>query len=198
MKPLIEEWKSIEGFDNYEVSNFGQVRSLDRQEWLHNRHENPYLRKRKGKILSQHMSNVGYMQVALYINGKMYAPLVHRLVAKAFIDNPNNFPEVNHEDGNKLNNSIENLNWCTRTENSLHSTKVLNKNKGENSGMSLLTEEQVLNILSQLDLGVSQTKLGEQFNVTNHTIHKIYKRKNWCEVSHKYDMEKERRMSCCV
>ena len=115
-----EIWKTIEGFEGlYEVSNLGRVRSLDR------------IRKAgygsianiKGKILvPQNINDKKYLTVNLYRNevGKHY--LVHRLVAKAFIPNPNNLPEVNHKDENPSNNNISNLEWCDRKYNSNYGT----------------------------------------------------------------------------
>ena len=115
-----EIWKTIEGFEGlYEVSNLGRVRSLDR------------VRKAgygstaniKGKILApQNINNRKYLTVNLYRNeiGKHY--LVHRLVANAFIPNPNNLPEVNHKDENPSNNNVSNLEWCDRKYNNLYGT----------------------------------------------------------------------------
>lgn len=89
----------------YEVSNLGRVKSLD------------YRRTGKERILKpgRHSKKSGntYYQVHLYKGGKMNVKLVHRLVAEAFIPNPDNLPEVNHKDENKFNNCVENLEWCT-------------------------------------------------------------------------------------
>ena len=99
-----EIWKSIEGFENYEVSNLGKVRN------------------KKGKELKQQL-NI-YYHVGLYdSNKKCYKKAVHRLVAFAFIPNPDNLPIVNHIDENKLNNIVSNLEWTSIKDNVLHSTK---------------------------------------------------------------------------
>lgn len=104
----MEEWRAIEGYDGlYEVSNTGKVRS------------NNYLGHGKQKELSQ-WNNGGYLRVTMRENGKSIKRLVHRLVAEAFILNPENKPEVNHKDGNKLNNNVDNLEWSTRKENLDH------------------------------------------------------------------------------
>lgn len=66
----------------------------------------------------------GYKQVQIMRNNKRYTKYVHRLVAECFIENPNNEPEVNHKDGNKANNKVENLEWCTRSENQKHSYRI--------------------------------------------------------------------------
>ena len=100
------EWKTIEGFEDYEISSDGQVYS-----------------HKSNKILSPNKSKKGYLQVSLYNNGKERKKLIHRLVAEAFITNPDNLPEVNHIDENKHNNNISNLEWCTRLYNMNYGTR---------------------------------------------------------------------------
>lgn len=104
-----EIWKEVKDFEGlYEVSNFGNVKSLDR---IGNNG-----RHLKGKILKQHKNAYGYWVVKLYNNGSC-SYFVHRLVAIAFIPNPENKPQVNHIDEDKDNNKAENLNWMTSKEN---------------------------------------------------------------------------------
>ena len=93
----MEIWKSIEGYEGCEVSNFGNVRS------------------RYGKPFKQFLNSRGYYRVSL---GTQRLHLVHRLVAKAFVDNPNGYPIVNHKDEDKTNNRADNLEWCTYKYNS--------------------------------------------------------------------------------
>ena len=97
-----EIWKPVACNKNYEVSNFGNIRNL------------------KGHLLSQRDNGHGYKNVMLYGTPKRKVYYVHRLVAEAFIENPENKSEVNHLDGNKGNNIISNLEWCTRLENKMH------------------------------------------------------------------------------
>lgn len=113
----MEIWKPIYGFPHYEVSNKGRVRSLDRYSY------HPQGRRLiKGKILEGGIDSYGYHIVLLYFSsgGNRWTAKVHRLVAEAFIPNPENKPEVNHKDGNKLNNHVDNLEWVTSSENIQH------------------------------------------------------------------------------
>ena len=89
--------------------------------------ETGIIRSKNKKILKKEIMRNGYERVTICNNGKHKHCLVHRLVALAFIPNPNKKPCVNHKDGNKLNNNVNNLEWCTYKENELHSIHVLNK-----------------------------------------------------------------------
>ena len=97
-----EIWKDVEGYEGlYKVSNLGNVLSLS------------YGRSGKQKALKPKTNNEGRLWVALAWKGKPKPFLIHRLVANAFIDNPNNYPQINHIDENPKNNCVENLEWCT-------------------------------------------------------------------------------------
>lgn len=112
-----EEWKDVVGFeDYYMVSNFGRVLSKER---YMNNHGAKVLKPEK--IVSHYHTKCGYCQIDLSVDGKKYKRYVHRLVAEAFIPNPDNFPEVNHKDENKDNNLADNLEWCTRKYNQVYS-----------------------------------------------------------------------------
>lgn len=112
---LNEIWRDIKGYEGlYQVSNFGRVRSLDRI--VNGNWKNPNI-KRNGKILKINILPSGYCRVLLSKDGKTKLHYVHRLVATAFIPNPNNYPCVNHKDENKQNNCVENLEWCTQKYN---------------------------------------------------------------------------------
>jgi hypothetical protein len=110
MQDIIEEvWKDIDGYEGlYQISNYGNVKTLS------------YQRTGIPKILSPRFDGGGYVRVALYKNGVAKTYSVHRLVAKHFIENPFNCEEVNHIDGNKTNNNVDNLEWVTSKENSSH------------------------------------------------------------------------------
>lgn len=108
-----EEWRDIKGYEGlYQISSKGQVKSLARP----CKGFGDYYAKERIKKISR--DGVGYCRVALSKNGKKKHILVHRLVAKAFIPNPDNLPEVNHKDENKENNYVDNLEWCTPKYNS--------------------------------------------------------------------------------
>ena len=114
-----EIWKDIPNYEGlYQASNLGNIRSLDRIRKQYN-HNGIATVKYKGKILKQQIKRgTGYYVVRLYDNNKKSkTKLVHRLIAETFIQNKNNFPVINHIDGNKKNNNITNLEWCTQSHN---------------------------------------------------------------------------------
>lgn len=125
---IFEEWKPIEGYEGlYEISNFGRVKRIGRIEYVEG--FNGYLRNKKEMILKPKVHNRGYLQISLYKNNKMKNAYIHRLVAQAFIPNPNNYSSVNHKDEEKTNNHVSNLEWCTIAYNDNYGTR--NKRQGE-------------------------------------------------------------------
>ena len=114
---MVEEWKDIDGYEGlYQVSNLGNVKSLAKFDRLGRFH--------KERILSTCDNGSGYLVVNLKHNGKQRMKTVHKLVANHFIYNPDNKPEINHKDGNKKNNRVDNLEWCNRSENVKHAFKT--------------------------------------------------------------------------
>ena len=115
-----EQWKSIHGFDGeYEVSNHGRVRSLDRVLRIVLPNGTTYNKTIIGRILKPKRDKDGYLLVAL---GRNNTSKIHRLVASAFVDNPNGYPSVNHKDENKTNNHSRNLEWCSTEYNNAYGT----------------------------------------------------------------------------
>lgn len=102
----IELWKDIEGFEYYQVSTKGRIRS--------------FIKGKEPKILKPYDNGYGYLYINLYKNNKMYAKRVHKLVAEAFIPNPEGKTEVNHINGNKTDNRLINLEWTSPSENKKH------------------------------------------------------------------------------
>lgn len=130
----MEIWKDIKNFEKlYQVSNYGNVRSLDTTiNCKGAKGIDTHLRK--GRILKQTKGSTKYYNVNLSKNGKIKLKRVHRLVAEAFISNPNNYPCINHKDGNKLNNNVENLEWCSYSYNNKEAYRIglkQNKYKGK-------------------------------------------------------------------
>ena len=125
-----EIWKPVVGYEDfYEVSNLGRVRSFDRYVKLGGRYNSDTLILKKGKILSERDNGHGYKAVHLTVKRITKDKYVHRLVAQAFLDNPDNLPEVNHKDENPANNCLDNLEWCTSQYNDLYGnhTKSISK-----------------------------------------------------------------------
>ena len=108
-----ESWRAVKGYENlYEVSNMGRIKSL------------PKHSHKKEMILKSKLTKDGYYETTLLKDAKPKYIRTHRIVAEAFIDNPLHKPEVNHIDGNKLNNRVDNLEWCTGSENQIHAYKL--------------------------------------------------------------------------
>ena len=108
-----EEWRDIKDYEGkYQVSNLGRVKSLN------------YHRDNREQILNTNSDRYGYLKVILYKNGKGKSYTIHKLVAEAFIPNPNNYPIINHKDENKQNNRVDNLEWCTYQYNNTYGTRL--------------------------------------------------------------------------
>lgn len=117
-----EVWKNIDGHPDYYISNFGNV----------------YSQKKDGKMLTPYLDQFGYYMLHLWENNKQHAAKVHRLVADAFIPNPDNLSDVNHKDENKTNNRVENLEWCSRKYNLNYGTRNERANASRKKGVVML------------------------------------------------------------
>lgn len=118
-----EIWKDIKGYEGiYQVSNLGRIKSLERN--IKTKRYNKNGLTIKEKILKPVNNSWGYQVVVLFKNSNRNPQFIHRIVCNNFIENPLNKPEVNHIDGNKKNNNVNNLEWCTSHENGIHAWKI--------------------------------------------------------------------------
>lgn len=165
--PDIEEiWKDIPGYEEYyEVSNTGLIR-------------------RKAYIMKCRLTNDGYPAITLCGGGKQLSKTIHRIVAEAFVENPDNKPQVNHIDGVKSNPMSSNLEWVTGSENCLHALNLGLKDKtwqdGEKNINSKLTKEQVLDIRAKCKtMKISQVHKLYYPNLHYNTIYGIKTKRLW-------------------
>jgi hypothetical protein len=166
----METWKSVIGYDGwYEVSNQGRVRRIKAGQgtW-------------PGRILKQRLDKNGYNCLELFCNGQGCWVKVHRLVAMAFLGLPTKGQEVNHKNGIKADNRVENLEWLTRSENHIHRSRILGIGQGETNGQAKLTNSDIVSIKKLL---VEQTlngkQIGELFGVSKGAINHIKKGRTW-------------------
>ncbi len=121
-----EIWQNIKGYEGlYQVSNMGRIKRLPKTEYVYNYLSNTKVKRvKKEKILAYKRNSNNYIIVTLSNNGVSKAYTIHRLVAQTFIPNPNNYPQINHINGKKYDNRVENLEWCTASENIKHASRV--------------------------------------------------------------------------
>lgn len=173
-------WKAVKNYEGvYEVSNTGDLRSKDRKvkTWFG-------IRTCEGKPICGEINRDGYRRVHMSDarTGKKDRVYLHRLVAGAFIENPLNKPCVNHKDGDKLNNSVDNLEWVTHQENVIHeyATGLCKGPTGESGGGHKLTEKQVLTIRnSHKENILTRKEMARMFDVSYRTILEICLRRTW-------------------
>lgn len=156
-----EQWKTVEGYPNYEVSNLG------------------FVRNNKGKFLKLQEGREGYQRVGLSNNGRLKMMLVSRLVAKAFIPNSEELPCVNHINGIKSNNSVLNLEWVTRSENTKHAYRTgLKKGlKGIDNPRAKINEECVKFIRNNTHL--LSEDIEQMFGISQALVSLIRNKKIW-------------------
>lgn len=158
-----------------------------------------YLINREGKVysliskklISQRLDRYGYLRCNLYRNQKQVTITVHRLVAMAFLPNPNNLPEVNHKDGNKLNNHIDNLEWVTTSENQKHAFRIgLSKPKiGEKNPAAKYTKEDVIKVCKLLKQGFGNAEIVKTTGYSRSFVEKIKYGECWTHITHKFGIQ---------
>lgn len=180
------EWKDIEGYEGrFKVNELGQIKSLSRQV----KRRSGTFHTTKEVIKSYRINSFGYVGVLLSINKVYKHYSVHRIVAKAFIPNPENKPCVNHKDGNKLNNHVSNLEWVTYSENHKHAFRTgLMCQKGERHASNKLKNKEVLFIFNS---NKSNSLLASKFKVCIATVSSIKSGNTWSHVTGKvYERKK--------
>lgn len=179
-----ELWRPIADYNGfYEVSNKGRVRSLDRL-ILNGKTGRGCRRLLRGRILKPSIAKGGYLSVGLHKIGPVQTFTVHILVFRAFVENPDDLPEINHKDGNKLNNWSTNLEPSTRQENVLHAIRLglcSSMIGAENIGAKL-TATKVRRIRRLFERGVSQGRIAKLVGTTFQNIHCIVRRKSWTHI----------------
>jgi hypothetical protein len=143
-RDYMEEWRTIPDFPNYEITETGKIRH-----------------KEKKKTRKASPSKRGYPVISLRKDGKHYLRTIHILVAKTFIPNPENKPEINHKDGNKWNYNINNLEWTTRKENADHARRTgLHKSDGQKRVAQFDRNGMILNVFDSVTNASKETGIG--------------------------------------
>lgn len=152
--------------------------------------------RKTGNALAQRLNRDGYLVVELWKENKKTVYTVHRFVAKAFIPNPDNLPCVNHKDGNKANNKVENLEWVTYSQNTIHAFELglMKAKQGEDVHNSVLTEEQVHKICQLMEKGYRNIDIYEITGVEKHLLKNIRNHGCWPHIRDQYNIPKKSRV----
>ena len=159
----MEQWKVVKGFENYLVSSLGNVKTIN---------------GKLKKVVYDSKNDYGYVELWKNNKGKKFR--IHRLVAETFIPNPKNLPVINHIDGNKLNNVVENLEWCTHQENTKHAMQnglIKPPPRSYHHPYCKLNKEQIdyiKKVYIPYDKEYGSRALARKFNVTHFTILRAY------------------------
>lgn len=183
MREILSEWSAYPECNSYGASKDGRVCSFD------------YKHTGKTKELVQHIDKYGYKYVFMKINGRKVKRLVHRIVLSAFVDNPENKPQVNHKNGVRTDNNIENLEWCTASENCLHGYRVNGRKNSkcqietarglfssENNPKSKITEDIARQIVSERKNGSMLKEIAAKYKISVSQVSAICNGKFWKDI----------------
>lgn len=178
-----EEWRPVPQYEGmYEVSSLGRIKSLTRVV----KGSRGSKSKSNGRILKQGKHSHGYRRVSLCNNGVIKYSNVHRLVAIAFIDNPDNLPVVNHIDNDPSNNVVSNLEWTTFSGNTIHAYKSgrMTDNSGENNGMAKLSISDVKSIVKMRFIdNLTLKQISEKAHLNIQSVCDIVYGRRWASVT---------------
>lgn len=179
-----EIWKDVVGWeDRYEVSNLGNVKSKSYMKCTANMH-GPMSFMTKPKPMKQVMNESGYWTIDLRKDKKRATGIVHRLVAGAFVPNPDSLPIVNHMDSDRVNNRWDNLEWCTQQHNVQHSyDSGSNSNAGDLHPRKVLSEALVKEMRIKYNAGTTRNELVDEYGFKYCTIDKAVRGINWSNVT---------------
>ncbi len=177
----MEEWRPIKGFDGkYEVSSLGRVRSSGYSYETRNAY-GKYINHKPGVILRP-QKDKGYLKVCLYNNGKPLQKRVHRLVAEAFLNKDSVRKQVNHKNGNKHDNRVENLEWCTQAENVAHALRSGLISQKRVYRPRRLSYEDVVGIKKMKKDGFLGREIAHKYNITLNYVYDIAGGRVWKEI----------------
>lgn len=167
----IEIWKDIQGFEGlYQASTLGNIRSVDRviTQFGHKKH---YNRRMKGQIIKPKLQNSGYSVVWLSKSGKVSPYTVHRIIANTFIKPIEGSDYVNHIDGNKENNKVSNLEWCTLSENITHSYRDIGRKPSKPLSVLCVDTGEIFESIQRAakDKGITKTSISHVIHGRNKT-----------------------------
>lgn len=183
MREVFSEWIAYPECNSYGASKDGRVCSFN------------YKRTGKTKELVQHIDKYGYKYVFMKINGRKVKRLVHRIVLSTFVDNPENKPQVNHKNGRRSDNGIDNLEWCTASENCLHAYRTNGRKNskkqieiaielfsGENNPKSKITQDIARQIINERKYGRLLKEISDKYKISISQVSAICNRKFWKDI----------------
>lgn len=162
----------LDDYDGYYVNQLGQVWSTRKY--------------KEGRLLNLSLNTCGYPHVSLSLGkGKKHQRTVHRLVATCFLYNPDFLPHINHKDGVKTNNHVDNLEWCSQSHNTKHafSTGLMVPRQGVKHHKAILSEQDVIEIWELLKTGMPQVDIAKRYGVKRGTITEIKKGRQWQHIT---------------